>query len=101
MHSYSRKVNVVITMAIATCLLSVVGCIKTEPSATAPQPAAVPANTAPPQPTQPVPTFSAAQTIGMFVYPKANQTHDRQLIDESDCYNTVQQQTGINPQGPG
>ena len=37
----------------------------------------------------------------MFVYPKANQTHDQQLIDESDCYNSVQQQTGINPQASG
>src|SRR5260370_32240887 len=101
MHSYSRKVNVVITTAVATCLLSVVGCKKTEPAAPAPQPAAVPANTAPPAATQPVPPFSAAQTIGMFVYPKANQTHDQQLIDESDCYNTVQQQTGINPQASG
>jgi len=88
-------------MAIATCLLSVAGCKKTEPAAPAPQPAAKPANTAPPAPTQPVPTFSAAQTIGMFVYPKNNQTHDQQLIDESDCYNTVQQQTGINPQASG
>lgn len=45
-----------------------------------------------------VPAFSAAQTIGMFVYPKNNQTHNQQLIDESACYNSVQQETGINPQ---
>jgi hypothetical protein len=77
------------------------GCKKTEPAAPAPQPAAAPASTVPPVPTQPVPTFSAAQTIGMFVFPKANQTHDQQLIDESDCYNSVQQQTGINPQASG
>src|SRR5260370_26541261 len=101
MNLYSRKMNLVITTAVATYLLSVVGCKKTEPSAPAPHPAAVPANTAAPAATQPVPPFSAAQTIGMFVYPKANQTHDQQLIDESDCYNTVQQQTGINPQASG
>jgi hypothetical protein len=29
----------------------------------------------------------------MFVYPKASQTHDQQLIDESDCYNSAQ--TGV------
>jgi hypothetical protein len=74
------------------------GCKKTEPAAPAPQPAAVPASTVQPAPTKPVPTFSAAQTLGMFVYAKASQTHDQQLIDESDCYNSVQQQTGIDPQ---
>jgi hypothetical protein len=73
------------------------GCKKTEPAASAPQPTAVPASTVPSAPTRPVPTISAAQTIGMLVYPKASQTHDQQLIDESDCYNSVQQQTGIDP----
>jgi Glycine-zipper domain len=82
-------------------LLLAAGCKKTEPAAPAPQPAAAPANTAPPVPTKPVPASSAAQTIGMFVYPKTNQTHDQQLIDESECYNSVQQQTGINPQASG
>ena len=89
----------VCALPLALCLAD--GCKKTEPAAPAPQPAAVPASTVPPAPTQPVPTFSAAQTIGMFVYPKANQTHDQQLIDESGCYNSVQQQTGINPQASG
>jgi hypothetical protein len=87
--------------AVPLVLLFAAGCKKTEPAAPAPQPAAVPASTAPPGPTKPVPTFSAAQTIGMFVYPKANQTHDQQLIDESDCYNSVQLQTGIDPQVSG
>jgi hypothetical protein len=48
----------------------------------------------------PTPTFSAAQKIGMFVYPKNNQSDDQQLRDEFDCYNQVEQQTGINPEGP-
>lgn len=48
----------------------------------------------------PVPSFSAAQKIGMFVYPKNNQSKDQQLRDELDCYNQVQQQTGINPETP-
>lgn len=112
MHYDSRKVNTAITVVVAVWLLVVAGCKKTEPAAPAPapQPAAAPApapepaapaSTPAPAPTQPVPTFSAAQTIGMFVYPKNNQTHDQQLIDESDCYNTVQQQTGIAPHAPG
>ena len=52
-----------------------------------------------PQPanTGPVPTFSAAEKVGMFVYPKNNQSKDQQLRDELDCYNQVQQQTGVNP----
>jgi Glycine-zipper domain len=90
-----------VVYALPLALLLADGCKKTEPAAPAPQPAAVPASTVPPAPTQPVPTFSAAQTIGMFVYPKATQTHDQQLIDESDCYNSVQQQTGINPKASG
>ncbi len=88
-------------------LLVAAGCKKPEtptPEAQQPSPqttpAAAPAATpaAAPAPTQPVPSFSAAQKIGMFVYPKSNQTHDQQLIDEADCYNSVQQQTGINPE---
>jgi hypothetical protein len=87
--------------ALPLVLFLATGCKKTQPAAPAPQPAAVPASTVPPAPTKPVPTFSAAQTIGMFVYPKASQTHDQQLIDESECYNSVQQQTGIDPQASG
>src|SRR5215472_2381175 len=54
----------------------------------------------PAQPALPTPSFSAAQKIAMFVYPKNNQTKDQQLRDELDCYNQVQQQTGINPETP-
>lgn len=52
----------------------------------------------PAQPAMPVPSFSAAEKVGMFVYPKNNQSKDQQLRDELDCYNQVQQQTGINPE---
>jgi len=48
----------------------------------------------------PAPAYSAAQKVGMFVYPKNAQSHDQQLIDELDCYNVVQQQTGFNPESP-
>jgi hypothetical protein len=64
--------------------------------------AATPAATAPTAsaPAMPPPPFDAAQKIGMFAYPKNNQSNDQQLRDEYDCYNTVQQQTGINPDTP-
>ena len=61
------------------------------PAATQPLPAA---------PATPLPTFSAAKKIGMFAYPKNNQSSDQQLRDEYDCYTLVQQQTGINPETP-
>lgn len=52
------------------------------------------------QPATPTPTFSAAQKIGMFAYPKNNQAHDQQLRDELDCYNLAEQQSGVNPETP-
>lgn len=83
------------------CVALTAGCKKTEPTTAAPQPSASSVNPAPAAPAVPVPTFSAAQKIGMFVYPKNNQSHDQQLIDESGCYDTVAQQTGINPEAAG
>jgi outer membrane lipoprotein SlyB len=62
----------------------------TQPSAPAAQPAAAP--------TGPVPSFSAAQKVGLYAYPAKGQGHDQQLIDESDCYNSAQEQTGVNPE---
>ncbi len=56
---------------------------------------AAPANAA-----LPVPSFSAAEKVGMFVFAKNNQNHDQQLRDELECYNQVQQQTGIDPDSP-
>jgi Glycine-zipper domain len=69
----------------------------TQAAAPAPQPA--PATQAA-APAGPPPPFSAAQKIGMFAYPKNNQSNDQQLRDEYDYYTTVQQQTGINPDTP-
>jgi uncharacterized protein YcfJ len=76
-------------------LLMPAGCKRSESPTSPPQTST---SAQAPAPTKPVPSFSAAQKLGMFVYPKANQSHDQQLIDESDCYNSVQQQTGINPE---
>ena len=44
--------------------------------------------------------WSPANSIGLFAYPKNNQSPDQQLKDESDCYGSAQQNTGINPQAP-
>jgi hypothetical protein len=63
-----------------------------QPSATAAQPATSAA------PTRPVPSFSAAQKVGLYAYPGKGQGKDQQLIDESDCYDSAQQQTGVNPE---
>ena len=48
----------------------------------------------------PPPTFSAAQKINMFAYPKNKQNRDQQLRDELDCYNLSQRQSGVNPEAP-
>jgi hypothetical protein len=82
------------------CFLLASGCKKAQAPVPAAQPVAAVA-AVPAAPLIPVPSFSAAQKIGMFVYPKSSQTHDQQLIDESDCYGTVEQQTGINPEASG
>jgi hypothetical protein len=97
---YGRRLYSLV-YAVQLSLILIPGCKKTEPAAPAAQPAAVPATPVAVAPTTPVPGFSAAQKIGMFVYPTKNQNHDQQLIDESNCYNNVQQQTGIDPAAPG
>jgi hypothetical protein len=41
---------------------------------------------------------SPAKNIGMFAYPKNQQSSDQQLKDESECYGSAKQQTGVDPQ---
>ena len=88
-------------VSILFLLLFSEGCKKpTSSSPESPAPAAPQAQTAPVAPATPAappPPFSAAQKIGMFAYARNNQSNDQQLRDEYDCYTTVQQQTGINP----
>ena len=43
---------------------------------------------------------SPAAKIGVFVYPKKEQTPQEQANDESACYASAQQQTGIDPTAP-
>src|SRR5689334_18009174 len=52
------------------------------------------------QPSSSGPAWSPAKSIGMFAYPKNNQNADRQLKDESECYGSAKQNTGIDPQAP-
>lgn len=46
------------------------------------------------------PAWSPAKSIGMFAYPKNQQSADQQLKDESECYGAARQNTGIDPQTP-
>ena len=43
---------------------------------------------------------SPAQSIGMFAYPKNQQSADKQLEDENQCFASAKQQTGIDPKAP-
>jgi hypothetical protein len=44
------------------------------------------------------PAWSPAKSIGMFAYPKNSQNADQQLKDESECYGSAQQNSGVDPQ---
>jgi len=89
------------TLALLVCLtILLVACKGNKGNAESATPQPAVASTVPAAPAKPVPSFSAAEKIGVFVFPKNNQSKDQQLIDELDCYDSVAQQTGINPEGP-
>jgi hypothetical protein len=46
----------------------------------------------------PVANASPAKSVGLFAYPKNQQNADQQLKDESQCYSSAKEQTGIDPQ---
>src|SRR5262249_2081647 len=95
------KCHALALMVVSVCLtISLAACKGNKGSAesAAPQPAV--ASTVPATPAKPVPSFSAAKKIGVLVFGKTNQSNDQQLTDELDCYDTVEQQTGINPEAP-
>jgi YMGG-like Gly-zipper len=86
-------------------LLLAMGCNKKSESTAAPDnsaQAATPASESPQPVTSatPVPSFSAAQKVGVYVFPAKNQSRDQQLIDESECYDLAQQQSGVDPGMP-
>ena len=43
---------------------------------------------------------SPAAKVGLFVYPQKEQNPQQQASDESACYASAQQQTGIDPPAP-
>jgi hypothetical protein len=43
---------------------------------------------------------SPAARVGLFVYPQKSQTPQQQAKDETSCYTSAQQQTGIDPSAP-
>src|SRR5436305_12788927 len=63
-------------------------------------PSASGATSAPPATQQSQAASSPAQSIGMFAYPKKQQTADQQLKDENECFASAKQQSGIDPQAP-
>jgi len=56
--------------------------------------------TAAPPPQQAGTASSPAQSLGMFAYPKNQQSADQQLKDENECFASAKQQSGIDPQAP-
>ncbi len=45
-------------------------------------------------------TSSPAKSIGMFAYPKKNQSADQQKKDENECFTSAKQQSGVDPLAP-
>jgi hypothetical protein len=46
------------------------------------------------------PAWSPSKDIGVFVFGRNGQSADQQLKDESDCYGSARQQSGIDPKAP-
>ncbi len=44
--------------------------------------------------------WAPAKSIGMYVYPMANQSPYQELADENECYGSAKQQTGFDPKAP-
>lgn len=43
---------------------------------------------------------SPSKAIGLFAYPKNNQSAEQQLKDENECYASAKQNSGVDPQAP-
>ena len=101
-NSIVKPLRAAAFVCLAASTLCFSGCNRKSETENPTNPAAQPAAAAPAPaaPTGPVPSFSAANKVGLYAYPAKGQSHDQQLIDESDCYNSAQQQTSINPDTP-
>jgi Glycine-zipper domain len=80
-----------LTLSIAVMLPLLAGA-QNPPSASPPTPAS--------PPTSASPTSTPAKSIGMYAYPKNNQSSEQQLKDENDCYGSAKQNSGVDPQAP-
>lgn len=49
---------------------------------------------------QPAADKPVSASLGVFVYPKNNQSMEQQKTDEMDCFSWAKQQTGIDPTVP-
>ena len=81
----ARPLLVVATLCLATSLLA------QSPPASSPKSAPAPAK-------QSDAASSPAKSIGMFPYPKNQQSADQQLKDENECFASAKQQSGLDPQ---
>jgi hypothetical protein len=43
---------------------------------------------------------SPAKSVGLYAYPKNQQSADQQVKDENECFASAKQQSGIDPQAP-
>jgi hypothetical protein len=82
-----RPLLVAATLCFATPLLA------QSPPASSPTSAPTPAQ-------QSDATSSPAKSIGMFAYPKNQQSAEQQLKDENECFASAKQESGIDPQAP-
>ena len=73
---------------VSCCLSLIAGSLVAQTTPAAPAPA--PSSTA----------ASPSAKVGLFVNPKNSQDPQQQAQDESSCYATAQQQTGIDPAAP-
>ena len=102
--------TLIVAAIFILCLPVTSGCNKKSAGTAAPnnsaqpatpaRPMAAPASPPPVAPVKSVPSFSAAQKVGVYVFPAKSQSRDQQLIDESECYDLAQEQSGVDPGMP-
>ena len=107
MNPRRHSIRLMLITVASLLVLFLIACNKksgtTAETTNAGQPSPAPVTqqpSAPAAPTKPVPSFSAAQKVGVYVFPAKNQSHDQQLIDELECYDLAQQQSGVDPGMP-
>lgn len=84
---FSTTLSTVFCLVIGhNCLLSAQSQSQSPPPAQAQPPGAPPAASKTP-----------AQTVGLFVYPQKHQDATLQSKDETECYNSAKQQSGVDP----